>query len=212
MFVASSSASTVVPPPVSPPSNHMLENSTYTQPFLGTCEICGDVGASGAPYVHCECPDVLYEVHYCGLCIVCGNCGRIGLLCLECGEETGAVYGDPSFPRDVIHTPSTTETVIDDRVRALAIADLAEEARFHDVENFAPITDVIATLPPVPPGGLWAGSSHTFEDHNLLEGVEDDEDDDASFKLTVSHVSSASEVRVRISSGHLNFFARQDIS
>jgi hypothetical protein len=97
------------------------------------------------------------------------------------------------------------------------IADLEEEASFYDVENFAPIMDVVVALPPIPPNGLWAGSSHTLEDCALLdaffmEGGEDDADDDASFKSTVSHVSSASEVRVRISSGHLNFFAGQDSS
>jgi hypothetical protein len=97
------------------------------------------------------------------------------------------------------------------------MVDLAEEACFHDTENFTLVTDVLVMLPPVPPGGLWAGSSHTQEDRNLLDAFfmgrgEDDEDDDASFKSTVLHVSSSSEVRVRISSGHLNFFAGQDSS
>jgi hypothetical protein len=119
MFVASSSSSTTVPPPaVSPPRHRILENSTYTQPVLGTCEICGDEGASGAPCAHCKCPDVLYEVHYCGLCIVCGDYGCTGLLCLECGEDTGVVYGDPSFPGDATQTSDTTETVIEDRFHA----------------------------------------------------------------------------------------------
>jgi hypothetical protein len=105
MFVASLSANTVVPPPVSPPSDRISEIITDDQHALGICEICREEGPSETLCTYCGCPSVLYKIHYCGLCMVCGDYGCTGLLCLECGEDTGAVYGDPLFPRDVVDTP-----------------------------------------------------------------------------------------------------------